>query len=84
MLIDGRELEPPEPLELALAALERMSAGEELTLLLYCTPAPLFRILQRDGYAWREDVTEDGTHEIRIRRVPASPEPSADAPDPVV
>ena len=35
-VIDGRELQPPEPLELALAALDTLPDGEELELLLYC------------------------------------------------
>lgn len=70
-VIDGRDLQPPEPLELALAALDTLADGEELTLLLYCQPKPLFGILQRNGYAWREEVLADGTHEIRIRKAPA-------------
>lgn len=67
-VIDGRDLQPPEPLELALAALDVLPAGEELLLLLYCKPHPLFQILRRNGFAWQEDVREDGTHEIRIRK----------------
>ena len=68
-LIDGRDLQPPEPLELALEALDRLPDGEELVLLLYCQPQPLFNILRKNGYSWQETVQEDGTHEIRIRRV---------------
>jgi uncharacterized protein (DUF2249 family) len=71
-LIDGRDLVPPEPLELTLAALEQLPDGAELTLLLYCQPNPLFAILRRDGWSWSETVQPDGTHEIRIRR-PAAP-----------
>lgn len=67
-VIDGRDLLPPEPLELTLATLDRMPADEELLLLLYCRPYPLFNILRRHGYAWREGVQPDGTHEIRIRK----------------
>lgn len=67
-VIDGRQLQPPEPLELALTALDTLSVGEELLLLLYCKPYPLFDILRRTGYEWREDVQADGTHEIRIRK----------------
>ena len=33
-VIDGRGMEPPEPLEATLAALDTLPAGEELTLLL--------------------------------------------------
>lgn len=67
-VIDGREMQPPEPLELALAALDTLSDDEELTLLLYCHPGPLFSILRRNGYAWTEEMQDDGTHEIRIRK----------------
>jgi len=67
-VIDGRELQPPEPLELTLMALDTLPVGEELLVLLYCQPHPLFDILRRNGYVWREDITPDGTHEIRIRR----------------
>lgn len=67
-LIDGRDLQPPEPMELAMAALDTLPDGEELTLLLYCQPKPLFGILRRNGYTWHEEVLADGTHEIRIRK----------------
>ena len=67
-LIDGRELEPPEPLHRVLAALEAIESGQELCVLLYCHPTPLFSILQGKGFSWLEEVREDGTHEIRIRR----------------
>ncbi|MDD5247843.1 MAG: DUF2249 domain-containing protein [Rhodocyclaceae bacterium] len=67
-LIDGRDLLPPEPLELAVAALDTLAAGDELMLLLYCQPQPLFGILRQNGYKWVETVQDDGTHEIRIRK----------------
>jgi uncharacterized protein (DUF2249 family) len=67
-VIDGRDLQPPEPLELAMMALDTLPADEELVMLLYCQPHPLFDILRRNGYAWTETVQDDGTHEIRIRK----------------
>ncbi|MBI4997560.1 MAG: DUF2249 domain-containing protein [Rhodocyclales bacterium] len=67
-LIDGREMVPPEPLELTLQALDGLVAGDELVLLLYCQPHPLFNILRREGYVWTEDLQADGTREIRIRK----------------
>lgn len=67
-VIDGRDLQPPEPLELAMKALDTLPADEELVMLLYCQPHPLFDILRRNGYAWTETVQHDGTHEIRIRK----------------
>jgi uncharacterized protein (DUF2249 family) len=66
-LIDGRELEPPEPLQRVLAALDDLGVGDELVVLLYCHPAPLIAVLQRNGYRWNEIVLDDGTHEIRIQ-----------------
>jgi uncharacterized protein (DUF2249 family) len=68
LVVDGREMQPPEPLERTLEALDKLPAGEELLLLVYCHPVPLFNILRNNGYAWQEDVRADGTHEIRIRQ----------------
>ena len=67
-IIDGRDLPPPEPLELVLAALDTLPDGEELLLRLYCQPYPLFQILRRNGYVWQETLLEEGTHEIHIRK----------------
>lgn len=67
-VVDGRAMRPPEPLEKTLEGLDQLQAGAELLLLVYCHPVPLFNILRNNGYVWREDVLEDGTHEIRIRR----------------
>jgi hypothetical protein len=67
-LIDGRELMPPEPLELTLSALDELAADDELVLLLYCQPHPLFDILRRYGYIWHEILQSDGTREIHIRK----------------
>ena len=66
-VIDGRGMEPPEPLEATLAALDTLPAGEELTLLLYCQPHPLYQVLRRNGYVWSEQREDDGTNVIRIR-----------------
>lgn len=67
-VIDGRDLQPPEPLERALDALDALAPDAELCLLLYCSPQPLFNILRQNGYSWQETVQGDGTHEIRIRK----------------
>jgi hypothetical protein len=68
LIVDGREMQPPEPLEKALAALDSLPPEGELLLLLYCHPNPLFNILRNNGYVWQENISADGTHEIRIRR----------------
>lgn len=67
-VIDGRDLQPPEPLELTLAALDTLQADEELLLLLYCEPHPLYSILKRNGYRYRNEWREDGTNAILISK----------------
>ncbi len=68
LIIDGRDMQPPEPLEKTLAALDELGANDELLLLVYCHPVPLFNVLRNNGYVWQEATREDGTHEIRIRQ----------------
>lgn len=67
-VIDGRGLMPPEPMELTLAALDELPEGEELLLLLYCEPHPLYNILKQNGYRYRTGFREDGTVEVYISR----------------
>ncbi len=67
-VIDGRDLQPPEPLELTLAALDTLGQGEELLLLLYCEPQPLYAILKRNGYRYSAELREDGTNAILISK----------------
>jgi uncharacterized protein (DUF2249 family) len=67
VVIDGRDMQPPEPLERTLAALDELPVGGELLVLLYCKPQPLYNILRNNGFAWQESLCDDGTCEIRIR-----------------
>lgn len=67
-VIDARELQPPEPMELTLAALDEIDAGGEILLLLYREPFPLYGILARNGYTHQTELSADGTFNIRIWR----------------
>jgi len=67
-VIDGREMVPPEPLELTLEALDTLEPGEELLLLLFCEPHPLYSILKRNGYRYSAELREDGTNAILISK----------------
>lgn len=67
-VIDGREMEPPEPMVRTLEALDNLASDDELLLLLYCQPHPLFHILTKNGYTWSDELRADGTREIRIRK----------------
>ena len=67
-VIDGRGMVPPEPLELAVAALGAMACGDELVMLLNCEPLPLYWILDQNGYRYRSELRADGTNEIHIQK----------------
>jgi len=67
-LIDGRDLSPPEPLELALTELATLAPGEELVMLLRCEPLPLYSILERNGFGYRSTRMPDGSNEVRIQK----------------
>ena len=67
-VIDGRDMEPPEPLERALAELATLGPGEELVMLLRCEALPLYSILERNGYGYRATLRADGTNEVRIQK----------------
>ena len=54
--LDVRELEPPEPLEQALAALRTLRPGDYLRMLHRREPFPLYRLLEQDGFRY---VTRD-------------------------
>lgn len=72
IVIDARQMQPPEPLHKTLEALDVLAPGDELQLLLYCHPTPLFQALRNNGFVWQEDIEADGTHRIRIHHA-ASP-----------
>jgi hypothetical protein len=72
-VIDGRGMLPPEPMERVLAALPTLGVDEELTVLVFCQPIPLFNALREANFVWREEVAEDGTHAVSIRRSVAAP-----------
>ena len=67
-LIDGRDMEPPEPLERAMAELATLAPGEELVMLLRCEALPLYAILERNGYRYRAEPRADGSNEIHIQK----------------
>jgi len=67
-VIDGRNMQPPEPLELAMAELGQLPPGGELVLLLPCEPLPLYAILDRGGHRYQATRHADGSHEVHIRK----------------
>ncbi|MFO1435081.1 MAG: DUF2249 domain-containing protein [Gammaproteobacteria bacterium] len=71
--IDARGMHPPEPFERVLDALETFAPGDEIVLLLYREPHPLFEMLSRNSYLYSMEHEADGTVRVRI----TMPEPSS-------
>ncbi len=65
-VVDARYMEPPEPFEKTMEALDSLPPGERLLLLLFREPHPLFRVLRQNGYDYSSTLTADGTYEILI------------------
>jgi uncharacterized protein (DUF2249 family) len=68
--IDARALEPPQPFELAIAAMERLQPGQRIRLLLHREPIPLYSLLDTAG-GWQHETQfspEGGYFTIFIQR----------------
>jgi TusA-related sulfurtransferase len=72
-ILDALWLEPPEPLELTLEAIEKLLPGERLRLLIHRKPQMLFPILQEWGFAYQTIDCADGSYEILIWLKEADP-----------
>jgi hypothetical protein len=64
-LVDARWLEPPEPMELTLAALSVLEPGARVRLLIHREPWLLFQVLDEWGYDYSMLVCDD-TYEVLI------------------
>lgn len=67
ILVDAREMQPPEPFEKTMEALDAMGPGDVVVLWLYRQPLPLFNVLQRNGYRWTEGIGPEDCFEYRIQ-----------------
>lgn len=66
VVLDVRDLEPPEPLERALEAICSLKDGQRIRMIHWREPHPLYAILEREGLAHRTVVTDAGNFEILI------------------
>lgn len=64
--IDGRHLEPPEPFVKTMEALDQISPGQKVRLLIAREPFPLYRALELNGFSWQTARTVDGDVEVLI------------------
>lgn len=65
-ILDVRFLEPPEPFERIVAALEPLPSGARLNVHIHREPRPLYRWLQQEGHAFETRYDPQGWFEIRI------------------
>ena len=67
-VVDARYMEPPEPFVATMEMLDRLQEGEQMLLLLFREPHPLYRVLRQNGHCYESELKPDGTFEIRITR----------------
>jgi uncharacterized protein (DUF2249 family) len=67
VLVDARWLEPPEPMEQVLVALNRLRPGQRIRFLLHREPHPLYGMLEKMGYTHRAQAIADDCFEILIQ-----------------
>jgi len=63
-VIDGRNMEPPEPFVETMEALNTITPGQKVLLRLVREPFPLYRALELNGSEWKTERTPDGEFEI--------------------
>lgn len=71
--LDVRFLDPPEPFERTVEALDRLQPGDELRLLIHREPLPLLQMLRQSGYTYRSEHRDDGMWLYRIRLAEPAP-----------
>jgi uncharacterized protein (DUF2249 family) len=64
--LDVCGLQPPEPLERVLEALSTLQRDQTLCVLIDREPIPLFRILEKNGFAYDMQTRPDYLYDIAI------------------
>ena len=73
ILVDARDLEPPEPMEKVMPALALLRPGQTIRLLLHREPFPLYPLLAEKGYSHLTRMETDGSYVILIRPAGTAP-----------
>jgi uncharacterized protein (DUF2249 family) len=69
VVIDARQMEPPEPFERVMEALGTLAPGDTIRMLSYREPTPLYRVLRQNGYRHVTELSaEEGCFVIEITR----------------
>jgi hypothetical protein len=64
--LDVRGLEAPEPLVRIVAALDHLGPEDRLTIVIDCRPIPLYKILEHNGFGYREAPGAESLLEITV------------------
>ena len=64
IVIDGLNLEPPEPFVQTMEALDAISPGQKVLLRVPREPFPLYRALDLNGFSWQTGRASDGVFEV--------------------
>ncbi len=67
-VIDGREMEPPEPFVRTMQALAASGPGQRVLLRLTREPFPLYQALASQGFLWRTERSAEGIVEVLMWR----------------
>lgn len=70
IVIDARDLPPPEPMEKVLQVLGLKRPGQAVRLLIHRQPHPLYALLDQQHYQHLTRTLDDGNFEIVIRDPP--------------
>lgn len=65
-VLDNRGLEPPEPMQRTLKALEELQTGESLTIINDRKPMFLFEELDDQNLKYEVEPRDDGSFQITI------------------
>jgi hypothetical protein len=68
VVVDARWLEPPEPMERVLNALNGLCPDQGIQFLIHREPIPLYGELKLRGFSHRARLIEDDCYEITIER----------------
>jgi hypothetical protein len=68
VVVDARWLEPPEPMERVLNALNRLRPDQGIHFLIHREPIPLYGELKLRGFSHHARMIEDDCYEITIER----------------
>lgn len=66
VLIDGRQMAPPEPMEQVLLALGLRRPGQRVRLLIHRQPYPLYELLDAQALPHVTRALDDGNFEVTI------------------